>query len=101
MSHSAENPKESSMLAKFWFLVRIEGSFDKNKLEKKPHSSEKPPVLKTRNAVSGIRNIRNSLYPVSAKSGMGCVIVEEDSLALFTALKIFPRNVISGIRYSL
>ena len=29
---------------------------------------------------------------------MGWVIVEGDSLALITALKNFPRNVISGIR---
>ena len=37
-----------------------------------------------RNVVSGIRCIRNSLFPVWIKCGMGCVIVEGDSLALFT-----------------
>ena len=31
----AKNPKESFMLAKFmWFLVKIEGAFDKNKFKK-------------------------------------------------------------------
>ena len=54
------------------------------------------------------RYIRNSLYqvyvisgihiyPVCNKSGMGCVYVEGDSLALFTAMKNSPRNVISGM----
>ena len=47
------------------------------------------------------RYIRYTLYPVCAKSGIGCVIVEEDSLAPFKALKNYPRNVTSGIRYSL
>ena len=37
------------------------------------------------NVISATRYIRNSLYPVCAKSGMGCFIVEEDSLAFFTA----------------
>ena len=46
-------------------------------------------ILKSfpRNVISGIRCIRNPLYPVRAKCGMGCVIVEGDSLALFTTLK--------------
>ena len=39
------------------------------------------------------------LYLVCVKFGMGCVIVEGDSLALFTALENSPRNVVSGIRY--
>ena len=68
-----------------------------------------------RNVVSGIRYIRfalnsfekfsekryirDSLYRVCVKSGMGCVIVERDSFAHFTALKNSPRNVVSGIRY--
>ena len=32
---------------------------------------------------------------------MGCVIVEGDSLAPFTALKNSQRNIMSGTRYSL
>ena len=80
---------------------------------------------KKRNVISDIRYIRNSLnpvcvksglrqkiqrgpfvtlkilqetlYPVCVKSGMGCVIVEGDSSAHFTALKNSPRNVIFGI----
>ena len=40
-------------------------------------------------------------YQVCANSGMGCAIVDGDSLARFTALKNSPRNVISGIRNSL
>ena len=43
-----------------------------------------------------MRYIWNSLYPVSVQSGMGCVIVEGDTLALFTALKNSPRNIVSG-----
>ena len=38
--------------------------------------------------ISGIRYIRNLVHPVCAISDMGCVIVEGDSLALVTALKI-------------
>ena len=52
----------------------------------------------SKNLISGIGYIRISLYPVRAKSGMGCVIVEEDTLALFTASKISPKNI---IRYTL
>ena len=62
----------------FWLVVKIEGGFDRIKLEKKSQSSEKAPVLKTRNAISGIRNIRFggnpvwvlSLYQIYVKSGI-------------------------------
>ena len=37
-------------------------------------------------------------HPVCVKLGMGCVIVEGDSLALFTTMKYSPTSVISGIR---
>ena len=46
----------------FWFLVKNEGGFDENKFFKKPHSSEKTPVLKTRNAITGILYSRKWLY---------------------------------------
>ena len=59
----------------FWFLVKIEGGFGKNKLERSREVPKKTPVLKTRNAISGIRNIRNSLYQVCIESGMGCVVI--------------------------
>ena len=35
-----------------------------------------------RNVISFIRYIRNSLYPVCVKSGVGCVIVQGNSLLL-------------------
>ena len=48
--------------------------------------------------------IQNSLNPVCIESGMGCVIVLEDSLDLLTALEksqetINPVYVMSGIRH--
>ena len=46
-------------------------------------------IRSPKNVFYGRRYIRNSLYPVCAKSGMGFVIVEGDSLVLFTALKFF------------
>ena len=39
----------------------------------------------SRSMISGIRYIRNSLHPDCNISVMGCVIVEKNSLALFTA----------------
>ena len=39
----------------------------------------------SRNVIPGIRYIRNSLYPICVKSGLGCVIIEGYSIALFTA----------------
>ena len=41
--------------------------------------------------------IRNSLYPVCVKSGMGCVIVEGDSIALFTAFKILQEMTFPAV----
>ena len=69
------------------------------KIQGGPFGNTKNPP---RNVISGTRYMRNSLYPVCVKSGMGCVIVERDFLALSTAFKNSPRNVVSGIRlYSL
>ena len=82
------------------FLVKIEGGSDENNLEKSRIVPKKTPVLKTRNAISGIRKIRNFLYAVCVKSRMDYVFVEGDSLAPFTALKN-SRNIISGYVTSL
>ena len=38
--------------------------------------------------ISERRYIRNLVCPVCVNSGMGCVVVEGDSLALFTSLKM-------------
>ena len=57
------------MLTNFWFLIKIERGFNKNKLESRI-VPKKAPVLKT-DAICGIRYIRNSLDPVCVKSGMG------------------------------
>ena len=45
-----------------------------------------------KNVISSLLYIRNSLNPVCAKSRMGCVILEGDSIAIITALKISPRT---------
>ena len=54
-----------------------------------------------RNVISGVRYIRNSLYPVRAKSSICCVFVEGDSLAQFRDLTKPPRRVKSGTRYNI
>ena len=70
-------------------------SFESVIFEKKSHSAEEKPKGRqfglhfTFGSIDEECYIRNPLYPVCAKFAMGCVIVEGDSLALFTALKIF------------
>ena len=50
-----------------------------------------------RNVISGICYIQNLLYPVCVKYGMGCIIVEGNSLALFTAYKAYKISHLVGL----
>ena len=48
MSHSAENPKQSSMLTKRFGSGKSLREFDKKQFRKKYHSAEKTTVLKNK-----------------------------------------------------
>ena len=103
MSQSAGNPKDSSITAKLFlakkcFLWKFKKGFDKKNNQKNCIALQKTPVSNTRNVISGIGNIRNSLCPGCVKSGMACVVI---SGILYIPTSLYPFCVTSGLQETL